>query len=124
MTVNFDIFAFNSKFICNIALSLQNVLNLNSTDPCPVILLPETSPGVIRQVDYMLQTGSCIIWREEEGLKILEVADMLGLPISGRGRSPEGSEEKTSLPKATLARSSLCCPISNSLCSFQTAPGG
>ena len=99
MIVNFDIFAFNSKFICNIAHSLQNVLNLNTPDPCPVILLPDTSPSVIRQIDYMLQTGSCVIWREEEGLEILEVADMLGLPISGRGRSPEGSEEKTSLPK-------------------------
>jgi len=88
--VNFDIFAFHSKFIRSIALSFQNVFQLNSLDPCPVILLPETSPGIIRKVESFLQTGTCVTRWNAETREIFEVADMLCLHI--------GSEKKTSLP--------------------------
>lgn len=96
--VNFDTFAFHSKFIRSIALSFQNVFQLNSIDPCPVILLPETSPGIIRKVESFLQTGTCVTRWNEETPEIFEVADMLCLPIPGPGKSSGGSEKKTSLP--------------------------
>jgi len=80
--VNFDTFAFNSRFIRSITLSLQNVVHLNSPDPCPVFLLPETSPGIIKKVEAILQTGTCIIRDRKEALEVLEVANTLGFPIS------------------------------------------
>jgi len=80
--VNFDTLAFNSSFIRSITLSLPNLPQLNSLDPCPVIVLPETSQGIIKKVEAILQTGTCIIRDRVEAQEVLEVANILGLPIS------------------------------------------
>ena len=80
--VNFDTFAFNSCFIRSITLSLQNLLQFDSLDPCPVIFLPETSPGIIKKVEAILQTGTCDIRDRKEAQEVLEVANLLRLPIS------------------------------------------
>jgi len=80
--VNFDTFAFNSSLIRSVILSLQNLLQFNSLDPCPVIVLPETSQGIIKKVEAILQTGTCVIRDRDEAQEVLEVANILGLPIS------------------------------------------
>ena len=80
--VNFDTFAFNSSLIRSITLSLNNLLQFNSLDPCPVILLPEISTGIIGKVEAILQTGTCSIRDRVEAQEVLEVSNLLGLPIS------------------------------------------
>ena len=80
--MNFDTFAFNSRFIRSITLSLQNLLQFNSLDPCPVIILPDTSPGIIKKVEAILQTGTCVIKDRKEAEEVLDVANLLGMPIS------------------------------------------
>jgi len=79
---NFDTFAFNSSLIRNVTLSLQKLLQFDSLDPSPVIVLPDTSPDVIGKVESLLQTGTCTIRDRNEALEILDTAAVLGLPIS------------------------------------------